>query len=162
MPGLQVEPREEDHVDHRLHYLISAHPLWIARLEEGKGDAVEEEYGKLKQLQLGDVPLPPKVGRHLRAQRGQSVVGVHDHVNGRVDDHKRNENVRRTVGPEVQPGKGGHRGVVVDVQPGDLGVLLPQHEEDRVEEVNKLERVKRWTMGRTSASKSVSVGVTIG
>ena len=45
---------------------------------DGEGD-------KLKQLHAGDVPLPPQVLLHVRAERGQAVVRIHHKVNEGVD-----------------------------------------------------------------------------
>lgn len=41
--------------------------------------------GQLDDLDLCDVPLPPKVLLHVRAQCGQTVVAVHDHVDNAID-----------------------------------------------------------------------------
>ena len=38
------------------------------------------------QLKLCDVFFPPEVFLHVRPQRGEAVVAVHDDVNTRVDD----------------------------------------------------------------------------
>lgn len=48
----------------------------VATLVEGKVGGVCKHDEKLDDLNLGDVPFPPKVGLHLGADRCQSVVGV--------------------------------------------------------------------------------------
>ena len=48
----------------------------IAALVEGKVGGVCEHDEKLNNLNLCDVPFPPKVGLHFRADRCQAVVGV--------------------------------------------------------------------------------------
>ena len=51
---------------------------------------VEEDEDELRELQLGEVALPPEVGAHAGAQRGQQVVQVHHRMYERVQEaHER-------------------------------------------------------------------------
>ena len=87
-------------------------------------------------LQLGEVPLPPEVLLHVRSQRGEEVVAVHEDVDGGVDDGGRD---RRAAG-HVRRGDPVHEedgAVVVHVEEGHVVVLAPQDEEYRV--LSKLE-----------------------
>src|SRR5690625_172196 len=60
----------------------------VASLEETKVDAMREKEYKLGDLNLGDVPFPPQVRLHLRTKGCQAIVGVHDCVDGRVEQCK--------------------------------------------------------------------------
>lgn len=59
--------------------------LWVAAIgRQGGHCKVEAKNDKLKQLNGGDVLLPPQVGLE-RLVSAQGVVGVHDCVDGSID-----------------------------------------------------------------------------
>ena len=47
---------------------------------------MDEEDDELDHLQLGEVPLPPQVRLHPRAECCQEVVEVHGHMHGTVQE----------------------------------------------------------------------------
>ena len=57
-------------------------------MEELNGQSVEADEGKLQQLNLGDVPLPPQVRLDGGAKGGEGVVEVHDAMRKAVEHRK--------------------------------------------------------------------------
>lgn len=49
----------------------------VASLLETENQKVQRKNRKLAQLHLCEIPFPPKIGLHVRPQRGQAKVGVH-------------------------------------------------------------------------------------
>ena len=95
---------------------------------------------KLDDLQRGEVPLPPEILLDLGTQAGQEVVAVHYDVDAAVEgrpDHA----VSAGKKVDVDPREGDHGAVVVHVQEGQLIVLSPQDEEDRVQQLQNLGEV---------------------
>lgn len=91
------------------------------------------------QLHLGDVLLPPQRRFQLRLEGGQEVVSIHDDMHQGVDkSQQRDVASAHELGREVRAKD--HSRVMVYVEEGDLPVLLPQHEKDRVQEIKDLER----------------------
>jgi hypothetical protein len=84
-PGVELheQPEEHDHVcgaDGRLDDRVAA---LVAKDQE---KAVSEDGGKLDQLELGEVALPPEILLKARAEGGEEVVGVHDDVHNGVEE----------------------------------------------------------------------------
>lgn len=81
--------------------------------------------------------LPEQVLLILGTHSGQHVVSVHDDVNKGVDNTYQRPMPARVVlgGP---PGYHRHHRVMVQVEEGDLTILLADDEEDRVEELGHL------------------------
>jgi len=100
-------------------------------------DHVTEHHYELRHLECGEVLLPPQELLVLGTEGGHGVVGVHDHVDERVDQRVERA---QTAGRELDappPGES-HEGVVKDVQERDVLVFLPRDEEVRVQELDVL------------------------
>lgn len=52
----------------------------VTSLKAVEENTVRPADGKLEKLQLRDVLLPPQVLLHLRSERGQRVIRVHNHL----------------------------------------------------------------------------------
>eukprot|EP00614_Pseudopedinella_elastica_P009971 CAMPEP_0172587104 /NCGR_PEP_ID=MMETSP1068-20121228/6231_1 /TAXON_ID=35684 /ORGANISM="Pseudopedinella elastica, Strain CCMP716" /LENGTH=178 /DNA_ID=CAMNT_0013382023 /DNA_START=297 /DNA_END=833 /DNA_ORIENTATION=+ len=89
---------------------------------------------KLDDLPRGQILLPP----HLLPKRDLHEVGVHADVDQRVDEGAPEGALEPRV-REPRPGDEEHRGVVPQVQQRQL--LLPQAEDDRVEQLVVLGQV---------------------
>lgn len=100
----------------------------------------------IHHLQLCDVLLPLAL-LPLAVHRGEIVVKIHDDVHERVD----RAHEHRVSASEVfraNPGERHHSSVVIDVQERDVRLLLLQHEEDGVEEIEDLrEEVEMSALG---------------
>lgn len=98
---------------------------------------MEEEEHELHQLQRCEVFLPPQVLLHVRADGRQAVVRVHDDVDEGVHQADE-EGLSSGQIFDSRPPVEDHGGMVVHVKEGDLVVLLPQDEKDRVTELYDL------------------------
>ena len=116
--------------------------------EEGRGirtvphqewaSKVNKEDEELQQLDLRDVPLPP--GRdQLGSDACDQVVGVHDRMDEHIHDGHQSHVSNVHVPHRVVAGEAHHR-VVVDVEEGHVARLLPQHEEERIQEIGELQQ----------------------
>lgn len=71
------------------------------------------------------------------AECSQKVVGVHDDVHEAVDEADESPMAPGQIF-DAAPGYDGHHGVVVQVQEGDLLLLLAQDEEHRIQQLRQL------------------------
>lgn len=97
---------------------------------------MKEYYDELHDLHSGQVFLPPKVLLHVRTERGQHVVHVHEDVYEGVDDAEKS---RVSTGEELyaDPAADRHHRVMVQMQERNLPVLFAQHEEHRVQQFDQ-------------------------
>lgn len=95
---------------------------------------------ELNQLQSRQVFLPPQELLHLRSHGGEQVIAVHNNVHEGVDEANRHSLLSKRV-LQVVIGPQDHNGVMVNVQEGDLSLVLAQDKEDRVQELNNLRDV---------------------
>lgn len=91
-------------------------------------------------LAEGQMLLPPQVLLHVRSHGGEHVVRVHEDVDEGVDQAQERAMATRKV-LDANQAADGHQRVVVDVQEGDLALVLTQHEEDRVHEFDDFAHV---------------------
>lgn len=94
---------------------------------------------KLDQLPLSNILFPPEVGSHGR-DRGQTIVRVHEDVDEAVE---RRTKIRMAAGNPVhhKPPDVEHGSMVVDMEDGDLVVVLAKDEEKGVHEFYELGEV---------------------
>lgn len=115
-----------------------------AVLHEEGAQAVQDDDRELHHLNGGQMALPPQVLAHLRSECGQSVVGVHERVHGRVEQRKqRVVAARREL--ESDPHRNRNDAVMNDMQEADLRVLFAQYEEDGVEKFDEFRDEKDVT-----------------
>lgn len=81
--------------------------------------------------------LPPNELSILRSQSRNSIVRVHQHVDKTVQQPHQHEVVCRMM-HQMQPGPRHHGGVVVQMEEGDLVVLLAEDKKYRIEKVQVL------------------------
>lgn len=133
----QVEVVEQGEEDGRVHQQEGRDELGVAAVVVDGLQRVAEHEHELGQLRLGEVLLPPDVLGVLRAHGGQHVVRVEEDVNEVVDEVGEGP-VAAGEELDTDPGLDGGERVVVQVQQGDLAVLLAEHKEDRIGELGKL------------------------
>lgn len=135
---LPIEVVEETEVDWPLRQdgIDQAHV--VASTQEERGDGVHPVHHELHHLQLGEVSLPPEVGLDGRAERGQAKVAEHGDVRQRVDHGVQRGQLEGGVEAEGEIGEEDHRTVVVDVQHTQATLLLAQHMEKGVDEIEIL------------------------
>jgi len=106
-------------------------------IQTNQMQTVDEHNNKLRQLHASKIPLPPQILLHVRTEGGQQVVRIHDHVDETIAQRS---HVRCTARYKLQhgPSDDGHRGVVVNMEEGDLVVLLACDEEECVDELDDL------------------------
>mmetsp|Transcript_49724 Transcript_49724/g.127900 ORF Transcript_49724/g.127900 Transcript_49724/m.127900 type:complete len:242 (+) Transcript_49724:163-888(+) len=134
----KIDKKEEEgevdrqRVPHRLHTFASHLPLAFAAIPP---KVVVEEHGeekkggaKLNNLHVGDVPPPP----HVRLERGQVVVVVHEDVNEGVPKY-RADSVRHSPSSKPRVHHAAHYCVVVYMY--KLELLLFEDEQDGVEQL---------------------------
>lgn len=83
MPVEVIEEEEEDWILSDGHNKPSH---WVSGLQEVEEHSVSATDDKLSDLNESDVLLPPEVLLDFRPEAGQTVVGVHDHVDQSVAD----------------------------------------------------------------------------
>lgn len=97
-------------------------------------------------LSLSDVTFPPEILLNARSTRTQTVVGVHDHMNERIENgnehrwkkEQRSEDVLDQIPLTLAttdvfqsvPSEEDHRDVMVDMKKRDLLVFLSQNEDN--------------------------------
>lgn len=86
---------------------------------------------------LSDILFPPQIFLDFRPKRRQGIIEIHDDMNQCVEQSKEPDDRSHRVDLETEPGEYRHDGVVIQMQKGDLGVLLAQHEEDGVEQIHE-------------------------
>ena len=109
-------------------------------LDEEQLGRVNEDGDELDHLDGGQVLLPPQVFLVFGSHGRQQVVGVHDHVDERVQNTEESGVASRC---EFDPPPDGrrHDAVVNDVQIGDLIEFLAHDEEDGIQKFGELAEV---------------------
>lgn len=114
--GFYVKVDEQSHHNEGVKHHDPFRPSWIFTtvVQQGK-KARHYDHGELRQLKLGNVTLPPKVRPHLRTDRRQTIISIHDHVNKAIAC---STEVRDTTGYPFthHPPEHTHAGVVIYVQ----------------------------------------------
>lgn len=139
--ALVVEVTEEEDEGDAVTKHNYVHRVWEVALCEQVVAGVKEEEQELQQLQRGEVSLPPKVLLHVRADRSQAVIRVHDDVNEGVykaDEERLSSSHILHSRPPVED----HGAMMVNMKKSQLTVLLPQDEEERVAELDDLREEK--------------------
>mmetsp|Transcript_18555 Transcript_18555/g.51610 ORF Transcript_18555/g.51610 Transcript_18555/m.51610 type:complete len:219 (-) Transcript_18555:473-1129(-) len=118
----------------------------LIALRHDEVGALRHHRHELHHLHHGEVGLPPDgkgLARRLVLRvHADEVVGVHDGVDEAVqDDGEEDVTVVEDVG--IEPVEEEDRGVVVDVEEGQLSPLLAQHDEDGVPEIPHLRDVEQ-------------------
>lgn len=129
-----VEVNKQQKNEQDLRYTYKNERSGVPAVFDQRYRGVSYHHHELHDLNLREVPLPPHVRPCRRPQQGQEVVSVHDDMHEAVDDQAQDG---MSVGPMSHsvPAHEHHHDMVTHVEEGDVGVLLPKHEEDGVQEV---------------------------
>lgn len=135
-----IEAREEhDHGDHVGNHQV-VHPSRNLAIAPRSNKAVQTfildqihyihvgDDEELDELELGEVRSPPA----LHLQHTAQVVGIHEHVDEGVGDHK-NAVITSRVGHEEETNNSSNTTVVIHVQEGHLTEGLAEDEEEGIE-----------------------------
>ena len=98
---------------------------------------MDEYQDKLDQLQGCEISFPAEIFLNGRPPCTQEVVEVHHTVHPGVEEGAEPA-LTPSDKPGAPPGEPGQGPVVDDVERGEVGELLPGHEEHRVGQVDKL------------------------
>lgn len=136
--GLLIESEEHIKKDERIEQFKQREELWIGAIRNDEAiNRMSGEEDELKHLNLRDVLLPPQIRPHLRPNRRQAIVSVHNGVDSGVnqryqDDIAARDELKANVASER------HERMVKDVKRRHLVIIFAHHEEERVQKVDEL------------------------
>jgi len=143
--GLAIEIAEQVKEDDRVAHEEEGQCLGHVAALGAHGQHVAQDEDELDQLDAGHVLLPPQVLLVLGSHCGHHVVEVHDNVHARVENANDYALLAGSV-LQVAPGEEHRDGVMVHVEERHLVVLLAQHKERRVQQIDDLrEKVEPGT-----------------
>lgn len=137
--SLNVEVCEESNQGDHVSNLEEQPPEREGAWPEDPAARLDDRQHKLDQLPLSDVLFPPEVGTHGR-DGGQAIVRVHEDMDEAVECRTK---IRMAAGNPVhhKPPDVEHGSVVVDMEHGDLVVVLAKDEEKGVHEFDEFGEV---------------------
>mgnify|MGYP007002810961 CR=1 FL=1 len=103
-----------------------------------KAQSKQGEVRLLKRFTEETIESPPEFEDLKTSSSSSSSLPVHQDVKKGVDQGKGHRRLADGTQADGDPAEEGDAGVVVEMQQRDLLLPLAQHEEDRVEEVDKL------------------------
>lgn len=99
---------------------------------------VQEHQEELHQLAQGKVLLPPEALLHILALRRGVVVAVHDDVHQNIEHADQEDMATKTVESDQHVRGEDHEDVMEHMEERDLALLLAQHKEYGVHQVEHL------------------------
>jgi len=93
---------------------------------------------KLDELNDSDVLLPPQIALRIAIERRLIVVAVHHDVHDDVEEAHKEPMTTVSVVVQIHKAEVQHVHVMEDVQKGYLAILLSQHKEDRLQQIEQL------------------------
>jgi len=132
-----VEVRKETGEDAGFEHHQGGHGLGETAVHEHWNKTVHHKREELDDLELGNVPLPPKVGSDVRRKCGQSIIAVHDNMDSCVQDGEHCYLAGDSI-VDGHPNSKQSERVMKKMEEGDMIILFESNKEDSIKKFSNL------------------------